>query len=284
MEQQLTSKQHYLPRYRIKHFLNEEHKIYIYSNVEHSKSRDRISGKNDDFFGVYNCLYERNDIKWEGYENSIETNLLARNIEPTDAKHIDAIIKRIEERQCVSYNNVQWLGQYALRMMYRSPGYIEEAKKEFKEADKYIEFIKFLQTDKHPNLTDEQWKQLKMELGLYSCGTKILYNPRKTFILPDSGFGKIIDSSTIILVTALSPSICMITSKGPHLALMRESGIIQTVTVNQIKRINHILFFSSLNEIASQKELSKEWLMAMKEAFAEFKANSDFTASSLFNV
>lgn len=274
MEQKPTKKQHYLPRYRIKHFLNADHKLRIYSNGLNLNSRDRITGKNDDFFAVSNDLYERDDIEWGEYENSIETNLLARQIEPIDARTIDKIIKRVENRQCMSVDNVQWLGQYALRMLYRSPWYIAEAKKEFKNAKEYYEFIKYLQTDKHPNLDDQQWKILKFELGIYSCGTKILYNPRKNFILPDAGLGLLVSSPAIIIITALSPSICMITSKGPHFKLMRESGTIQTATVNQIRMINNILFCNSLKEIASQNELDKNYLEEMKRVIKKVKRNS----------
>lgn len=66
----------------------------------------------------------------------------------------------------------------------------------------------------------------------------------------------------------------MITSKGPHFKLMRESGTIQTATVNQIRMINNILFCNSLKEIASQNELDKNYLEEMKRVIKKVKRNS----------
>lgn len=59
---QITEKQHYLPRYRLQHFLKRNNKYYVYGNGTNSNGKGRETGKNDSYFAINNNLYELTEI------------------------------------------------------------------------------------------------------------------------------------------------------------------------------------------------------------------------------
>lgn len=122
---QVTTKQHYLPRYRLQHFLRSNNKYYVYSNGTNPNRRDRETGKNDSSFALCDKLYELTEVhSWTKHENLIETNLLANDVEPEDAGEIKKAINSIKANTKLSLSDSEWLGKYALRMLYRSPAYM----------------------------------------------------------------------------------------------------------------------------------------------------------------
>ena len=97
---QITKKQHYLPRYRLQHFLNSNNKYYVYGNGTNSNGKGRETGKNDSYFAINDSLYELTGVPaWAGHENLIETYLLANDVEPADAIRINEIIISIKENK-----------------------------------------------------------------------------------------------------------------------------------------------------------------------------------------
>lgn len=242
---QTTSKQHYLPRYRIKWFLRPNNQFFVYGNGRNRHVRDRETGKNDSFFGVQKDTYELQSDSWYNYKNRIETNLLANDVEPEDSKKIDAFINNIESNKGVSLDATEWMGEYASRMLYRSPAYMKEIKSLPLSNDPvaYCAFMSFTQKGEHPHLTPQEWAIAKRRLGLYSDGTVVLKNPHNTFLLPDSGLGICIYGNSMFLLTPLTPSICAITSKGPCPILRRMNGTVVGATVDQVSTINKCLFF-----------------------------------------
>lgn len=232
---QTTSKQHYLPRYRIKWFLRPNNQFFVYGNGRNRHVRERETGKNDSFFGVQKDTYELQSDSWYNYKNRIETNLLANDVEPEDAKKIDAFINNIESNKGVSLDATEWMGEYASRMLYRSPAYMKEIKSLPLSNDPvaYCAFMSFTQKGEHPHLTPQEWAIAKRRLGLYSDGTVVLKNPHNTFLLPDSGLGICIYGNSMFLLTPLTPSICAITSKGPCPILRRMNGTVVGATVDQ---------------------------------------------------
>jgi hypothetical protein len=265
---QTTTKQHYLPRYRLQHFLRSNSKYYVHSNGTSPNKKDRETGKNDSFFAVCDKLYELTEVpSWADHKNLIETDLLANDVEREDACRINKVIDSIKANNELSQIDSEWLGKYALRMLYRSPAYMKEIKAipEFQDPTTYYKFMRFTQKDEHPNLTKQEWSVAKILLGLYSDGTIILKNPHSTFILPDSGFGIChFNNTSTLIFTPLTPSICMLTSKGPCAFLKWLDGNIVTATINEVSAINEILFACSNSEIASMYKLSASYLNKLK--------------------
>ena len=214
---QVTTKQHYLPRYRLQHFLRSNNKYYVYSNGTNPNKRDRETGKNDSSFALCDRLYELTGVpSWTEHENLIETGLLANDVEPEDASGIKRVINSIKANTKLSLSDSEWLGEYALRMLYRSPAHMKEIKSlpQFNDPMTYYAFMRFTQKGEHPHLTPQEWAIAKRRLGLYSDGTVVLKNPHNTFLLPDSGIGICVYRNSTFLLTPLTPSICIITSKG----------------------------------------------------------------------
>lgn len=263
---QTTSKQHYLPRYRLKWFLRPNNQFFVYGNGRNRHVRDRETGKNDSFFGVQKDTYELQSDSWYNYKNRVETNLLANDVEPEDAKKIDAFINNIESNKCVSLDATEWMGEYALRMLYRSPAYMKKIKSLPLSNDPvtYCAFMSFTQKGEHPHLTPQEWAIAKRRLGLYSDGTVVLKNPHNIFLLPDSGLGICIYRNSMFLLTPLTPSICAVTSKGPCPILRRMNGTVVDATVYQVSTINKCLFFCSNNEVASFYKLNKSYIDDLK--------------------
>ena len=265
---QITKKQHYLPRYRLQHFLNSNNKYYVYGNGTNSNGKGRETGKNDSYFAINDSLYELTGVPaWTGHENLIETYLLANDVEPADAIRINEIINSIKENKELSLIDSGWSGEYALRMLYRSPAYMKEIKKipEFQNPTSYYEFMRFTQKDEHPHLTKQEWSYVKRFFPLYSDGTVILKNPHSTFILPDSGLGIChFNNTSILIFTPLTPSICMLTSKDPCPFLKWLDGNIVTATINEVLTINKILFVCSNSDIASMYKLNTSYLNNLK--------------------
>ena len=264
---QITEKQHYLPRYRLQHFLKRNNKYYVYGNGTNSNCKGRETGKNDSYFAINNNLYELTEISaWVGHENLIETDLLANDVEPADASRINEIINSIKTNKELLLTDSGWLGEYALRMLYRSPAYMKEIKgiPEFQNPTTYYKFMCFTQKDEHPHLTKQEWSYAKKFFPLYSDGTIILKNPHSTFILPDSGLGICHFNGSTIMFTPLTPSICAISSKGPCTFLHQFDGSIVTATINEVSTINEILFVCSNSDIASMYKLNMMYLDNLK--------------------
>lgn len=264
---QVTTKQHYLPRYRLQHFLRSNNKYYVYSNGTNPNKRDRETGKNDSSFALCDRLYELTGVpSWTEHENLIETDLLANDVEPEDASGIKRVINSIKANTKLSLSNSEWLGEYALRMLYRSPAHMKEIKSlpQFNDPMTYYAFMRFTQKGEHPHLTPQEWAIAKRRLGLYSDGTVVLKNPHNTFLLPDSGLGICIYGNSMFLLTPLTPSICAITSKGPCPILRRMNGTVVGATVDQVSTINKCLFFCSNNEVASFYKLNKSYIDNLK--------------------
>lgn len=158
------------------------------------------------------------------------------------------------------------MGEYASRMLYRSPAYMKGIKSLPLSNDPvaYCAFMSFTQKGEHPHLTPQEWAIAKRRLGLYSDGTVVLKNPHNTFLLPDSGLGICIYGNSMFLLTPLTPSICAITSKGPCPILRRMNGTVVGATVDQVSTINKCLFFCSNNEVASFYKLNKSYIDDLK--------------------
>ena len=264
---QVTTKQHYLPRYRLQHFLRSNNKYYVYSNGTNPNKRDRETGKNDSSFALCDRLYELTGVpSWTEHENLIETGLLANDVEPEDASGIKRVINSIKANTKLSLSDSEWLGEYALRMLYRSPAHMKEIKSlpQFNDPMTYYAFMRFTQKGEHPHLTPQEWAIAKRRLGLYSDGTVVLKNPHNTFLLPDSGIGICVYRNSTFLLTPLTPSICIITSKGLCPILRKSNGTIVTVTMNQVSTINKCLFFSSNEEVASLYKLNKVYIEGLR--------------------
>lgn len=264
---QVTTKQHYLPRYRLQHFLRSNNKYYVYSNGTNPNRRDRETGKNDSSFALCDKLYELTEVhSWTKHENLIETNLLANDVEPEDAGEIKKAINSIKANTKLSLSDSEWLGKYALRMLYRSPAYMKEIKSlpQFNDPMTYYAFMRFTQKSEHPHLTPQEWAIVEKSLNLHSDGTVILKNPHSTFLLPDSGFGTCAYRNSIFLFTPLTPSICIVTSKGSCPILKRLNGTVVVATINQVSAINKCLFFGSNTEVASFFKLNKVYIKGLK--------------------
>ena len=272
-----TTRQHYLPRYRLQHFLRSNNKYYVYSNGTNPNKRDRETGKNDSSFALCDKLYELTEVpSWTKHENLIETGLLANDVEPEDAGEIKKVINNIKANTKLSLSNSEWLGKYALRMLYRSPAYLKKIKSlpQFNDPMTYYAFMRFTQKSEHPHLTPQEWEIVEKLLNLHSDGTVILKNPHNTFLLPDSGMGICICRNSTFLLTPLTPSICIITSKGLCPILSKSNGTIVTATMNQVSTINKYLFFGSNEEVASFYKLNKLYIDDLK---TRLKANRKTT-------
>lgn len=141
---QVTTRQHYLPRYRLQYFLRRNNKYYVYSNGTNPNRRDRETGKNDSSFALCDKLYELTEVpSWAKHENLIETVLLANDVEPEDAGEIKKAINSIKANTKLSLSDSEWLGKYALRMLYRSPAYMKKIKSlpQFNDPMAYYAFI-----------------------------------------------------------------------------------------------------------------------------------------------
>ena len=88
--------QHYLPKYRLKKFAGKDGKFYVY-NKETGKIR--YVGANVRGVAAENDLYEYSKLeKWdECYHGKIEKELLSSDIENSDARKLNEILREIDE-------------------------------------------------------------------------------------------------------------------------------------------------------------------------------------------
>lgn len=167
---QVTTRQHYLPRYRLQHFLRSNNKYYVYSNGTNPNKRDRETGKNDSSFALCDKLYELTEVpSWTKHENLIETGLLANDVEPEDAGEIKKVINNIKANTKLSLSDSEWLGKYALRMLYRSPAYMKKIKSlpQFNDPMTYYAFMPRRDKEREELLAIRNGKYLR-EDGSYA--------------------------------------------------------------------------------------------------------------------
>ena len=158
--------QHYLPKYRLKKFAGKDGKFYVY-NKETGKIR--YVGANVRGVAAENNLYEYSKLeKWdECYHGKIEKELFSSDIENSDARKLNEILREIDEASYLNSENkmseesAHWLGEYTLRMLFRLPSYMGEIKKQFDIEEDFCNFMKFIQTGKHPKLSDDEWDTTK---------------------------------------------------------------------------------------------------------------------------
>lgn len=147
--------QHYLPKYRLKKFAGKDGKFYVYN-----KETGKIIhvGANVKGIAAENNLYEYPELKkWnECYRGKVEKGLLSNDIENSDAKKLNEILNEIDKatylnsENRISEESAHWLGEYALRMLFRLPSYIDEIKKTVRYRRSILQFHE-IYTDGEPS-------------------------------------------------------------------------------------------------------------------------------------
>lgn len=270
--------QHYLPKYRLKKFAGKDGKFYVY-NKETGKIR--YVGANVRGVAAENNLYEYSKLeKWdECYHGKIEKELLSSDIENSDARKLNEILREIDEASYLNSENkmseesAHWLGEYTLRMLFRLPSYMGEIKKQFDIEEDFCNFMKFIQTGKHPKLSDDEWDYYKMKIGYYSSGTIIYKANNHAVLLPDVGLalrtGCLNNAGTgygllnRVIITILTPKIYCITSCGSNPSLQKKSRLILDAKEKDVMCLNAASYASAKKHIISKYRLMQNEMKAI---------------------
>lgn len=270
--------QHYLPKYRLKKFAGKDGKFYVY-NKETGKIR--YVGANVRGVAAENDLYEYSKLeKWdECYHGKIEKELLSSDIENSDARKLNEILREIDEASYLNSENkmseesAHWLGEYTLRMLFRLPSYMGEIKKQLDTEEDFCNFMKFIQTGKHPKLSDDEWDYYKMKIGYYSSGTVIYKANNHAVLLPDVGLvlrtGCLNNAGTgygllnRVIITILTPKIYCITSCGSNPSLQKKSRLILDAKEKDVMCLNAASYASAKKHIIFKYRLMQNEMKAI---------------------
>ena len=270
--------QHYLPKYRLKKFAGKDGNFFVYN-----KETGKIIhvGANVKGIAAENNLYEYPELKkWnECYRGKIEKGLLSNVIENSDAKKLNEILNEIDKttylnsENRISEESAHWLGEYALRMLFRLPSYIDEIKKLFDTEEAFCNFMKFIQTGNHPKLSDNEWNYYKVKIGYYSSGTVIYKANNSAILLPDIGLvlgtgclnntGTEYSLSNHMVITILSPKIYCVTSCGSNSSLQKENRLIRNAKEKDVMRLNAASYASAKKHVISKYELTQNIIKAI---------------------
>lgn len=270
--------QHYLPKYRLKKFAGNDRKLYVYSK---ETGEIRHVGANARGVAAENDLYEYSKLaKWdECYHGKIEKELLSSDIENSDARKLTEILREIDEASYLNSENkmseesAHWLGEYTLRMLFRLPSYMGEIKKQFDTEEDFCNFMKFIQTGKHPKLSDDEWNYYKMKIGYYSSGTVMYKANNHAVLLPDVGLvlrtGCLNNAGTgygllnRVIITILTPKIYCITSCGSNSSLQKKSRLILDAKEKDVMCLNAASYASAKKHIISKYRLMQNEMKAI---------------------
>ena len=270
--------QHYLPKYRLKKFAGNNGKFYVCNK---KTGEIRYVGANAKGIAAENNLYEYPELeKWnECYRGKIEKGLLSNDIENSDARKLNEILNEIDKvtylnsENRISEESAHWLGEYALRMLFRLPSYIDETKKLFDTEEEFCNFMKFIQTGNHPKLSDNEWNSYKIKIGYYSSGTVIYKANNCSILLPDTGLvlgaGYLNNASAEysllnrMVITILSPKIYCITSCGSNSSLRKENRLIRNAKEKDVMRLNTASYASAKKHVISKYELTQNKIKAI---------------------
>lgn len=238
-------------------------------------------GANAKGIAAENNLYEYPELeKWnECYRGKIEKGLLSNDIENSDAKKLNEILNEIDKatylnsENRISEESAHWLGEYALRMLFRLPSYIDEIKKLFDTEEAFCNFMKFIQTGNHPKLSDNEWNYYKVKIGYYSSGTVIFKANNHAVLLPDVGLvlrtGCLNNASTgydllnRVIITILTPKIYCITSCGSNSSLQKKSRLILDAKEKNVMCLNAASYASAKKHVISKYELTQNIIKAI---------------------
>lgn len=270
--------QHYLPKYRLKRFAGNDGEFYVYSKETGGAKHVGVNARG---VAAENNLYEYSELeKWdECYRGRVEKELLSNNVEDFDAKKLNRILDEIDKATYlnsgnrVSEESAHWLGEYALRMLFRLPSYMGEIKKQFDTEEDFCNFMKFIQTGKHPKLSDDEWDYYKMKIGYYSSGTVIYKANNHAVLLPDVGLvlrtGCLNNADTgygllnRMIITILTPKIYCITSCGSNSSLQKKSRLILDAKEKDVMCLNAASYASAKKHIISKYELMQNEMKAI---------------------
>lgn len=270
--------QHYLPKYRLKKFAGNDKKFYVYNK---ETGGIRHVGANAKGLAAENNLYEYPELeRWnECYRGKIEKELLSSDIENSDAKKLNEILNEIDKATYLNSGNriseesAHWLGEYALRMLFRLPSYIDEIKRLFDTEEAFCNFMKFIQTGNHPKLSDNEWSSYKVKIGYYSSGTVIYKANNCSVLLPDIGLvlgaGCLNNASAEyslsnrMVITILSPKIYCITSCGSNSSLQKENRLIRNAKEKDVMHLNAASYASAKQHVISKYELTQNKIKAI---------------------
>lgn len=273
-----SENQHYLPKYRLRKFAGNDGNFYVYNK---ETGEIRYVGANAKGIAAENNLYEYPELeKWnECYRGKIEKGLLSNNIENSDAKKLNEILNEIDKatylnsENRISEESAHWLGEYALRMLFRLPSCINEIKKQFDTEEGFCNFMEFIQTGKHPKLPDDEWDYYKMKIGYYSSGTVIYKANNHTVLLPDIGLvlrtGCLNNAGTgygllnRVIITILTPKIYCITSCGNNSSLQKKSRLILDAKEKDVMCLNAASYASAKKHIISKYGLLQNEMKAI---------------------
>lgn len=206
---QITREQHWLPRYRLRRFLDDDKKFDVFDTYTLMRSRKGVNMRG---LGSAENLYEHEGLS----VNLIETDLFARDAEVVDSCWLNDFLIRFDILSCISESDSNWLSDYAIRMLLRHPDAIEIIKSIYNNSADYLHFIELCQKVGHfSDLTVCEQNDIrnKIRFSFLTTHSTCIVAQDSEFLLPDNGFtmyGSIYDGDVITnTLTYLTPKICI---------------------------------------------------------------------------